>query len=134
MKKTRNCPSSMHCYAKLSEPKPSYLFPILKYFAKERHSIYLNRLKNHNKDWTQDKIFIRHKFTNTFRACDRVSQFLINNIIEKNRDEADEDLFLRIITFKVLIKFLLGNDLNVQLVRYVVKHFRPQNTVYSLRN
>ena len=51
---------------------------------------------------TEDPILQEFKFTNVYRACDRVSQYLINNVIYKNLDRySPEDTLLRILLFKV---------------------------------
>jgi hypothetical protein len=88
----------------MSEPKPSYLYPIIKYFAHERHSIYLNRLSGRCSSWTKDEILRRHKFTNTFRACDRVSQYLISDIINGGESESADDIFFKTLFFKTFNK------------------------------
>jgi hypothetical protein len=44
-------------------------------FAAERQRIYENRLTGGGQPWTADPILQQHKFTNVFRACDRVSHF-----------------------------------------------------------
>ena len=55
--------------------------------------------------WTKDHILQRYKFTNAYRAADRVSQYLIKNIIYNtdNHQSADE-IFFRIILFKLFNK------------------------------
>jgi len=50
---------------------------------------------------TRDPILARYRFTNVFRASDRVSQYLINHVIPGSRDSC-EDLFFRIMLFKIL--------------------------------
>lgn len=58
---------------------------------------------NEPSPWTQDEILLKHKFTNAYRASDRVSQYLIRNVIYKGSQEPDE-LFFRIILFKTFNK------------------------------
>ena len=56
--------------------------------------------------WTNDAILLKHKFTNVYRASDRVSQYLIRNVIYSD----DSDSFFsrryvfRIILFKIFNK------------------------------
>ena len=38
-------------------------------------------MNNKSAPWTSDYILQTYKFTNTYRASDRVSQYLINNVI-----------------------------------------------------
>jgi hypothetical protein len=49
-------------------------------FASERQQIYLSRLRGKTNSWTKDPVLQEHRFTNVFRAADRISQFLINKV------------------------------------------------------
>jgi hypothetical protein len=69
-------------------------------FAAERQAIFYRRMKQAEPPWTEDSILERHKFTNAYRASDRVSQFLINHVIYDGDSTADE-LFFRIMLFKL---------------------------------
>jgi hypothetical protein len=51
--------------------------------------------------WTEDAILARYKFTNPWRASDRVSQFLISDVIYGASDLTDEDLLVRIVLFRL---------------------------------
>ncbi len=50
-------------------------------FAVERQNIFFNRLLGYEAPWTRDAVMDKYKFTNAYRVLDRVSQFLISNII-----------------------------------------------------
>ncbi|MBB5396200.1 hypothetical protein HDC91_002249 [Mucilaginibacter sp. AK015] len=52
---------------------------------------------------TEDPILLKHKFTNAYRASDRVSQYLIKEVIYKGDQEPVEVLF-RILLFKIFNK------------------------------
>ena len=56
------------------------------YFAAERQEIFHNRLLGMPAPWTLDPILANYKFTNAYRASDRVSQYLIRHVIY--RDES----------------------------------------------
>ena len=56
--------------------------------------------KRQNYPWTDDEILGKYKFTNVFRATDRVSQFLIKNVIYKG-SQKPEEVFFRLILFKI---------------------------------
>ncbi len=76
------------------------------HFAYERQNVFFNRLLGKQAPWTDDPVIEKHKFTNTYRALDRVSQFLIQNIINMDIDaslSSDEKLF-RILLFKIFNK------------------------------
>ena len=51
--------------------------------------------------WTQDEILARYKFTNPWRASDRVSQFLIAEVIYGKPELPSEDLLVRIVLFRL---------------------------------
>jgi len=50
--------------------------------------------------WTQDPIIAQYKFTNVYRAADRVSQYLISDVIYAGPQEPDEIVF-RVLLFKL---------------------------------
>ncbi len=50
--------------------------------------------------WTSDPILARHKFTSVYRAADRVSQYLIREVIYSGPQDTQE-LAFRILLFKI---------------------------------
>jgi len=88
---------------KKTKPKPSKALDFYWQFAAERQNIFFNRFSLTPQPWTLDPILKKYKFTNAYRASDRVSQFLINDVIYKN-EVAPADLFLRIVLFKTFNK------------------------------
>jgi len=50
-------------------------------FAAERQRIFHSRAAGSAPPWTTDPILAAHRFTNAYRGADRVSQFLINEVI-----------------------------------------------------
>lgn len=71
------------------------------YFIQERMNIFWRKCEDCG-TLTNDPIFREYKFTNVYRACDRVSQYLIRNVIYKDLDKyTPEDVLLRILVFKV---------------------------------
>lgn len=89
-------------HSKLSSPKESEVYRTYWKFAVERQNIFFNRINN-KVHWTHDKILAKHKFTNAYRASDRVSQYLIKNVIYNHSQEPKEVLF-RILLFKTFNK------------------------------
>ena len=75
-------------------------------FASERQNIFFRRMRrSNNPTLTDNAILQTYKFTNSYRASDRVSQYLIKNVIysgEESRDRAD--IFFRIMLFKLFNK------------------------------
>lgn len=72
-------------------------------FATERQNIFFRRIDSPFSLWTEDAILARHKFTNAYRASDRVSQFLIRKVIY-NGPTTPNDIFFRTILFKLFNK------------------------------
>src|SRR5690348_12746124 len=79
---------------------PTPVFDTYWRFAAARQALYEARLQGQAAPWTTDPILRRHRFTNCYRAADRVSQFLISRVIYQGSQEPDEILF-RTLLFKV---------------------------------
>lgn len=71
------------------------------HLASERQRIFERRLAGEEPPWTADHILARYKFTNPWRASDRASQFLIREVIYREREVAPEDLLTRIVLFRL---------------------------------
>ena len=72
-------------------------------FAAERQAIFFRRIRDRNPPWTDDPILSRYKFTNVYRASDRVSQYLIRHVIYKG-DQSTEEVFFRTALFRFFNK------------------------------
>ena len=90
-------------YSKLAAPKPSVVYDTYWRFACERQNIFWRRLEKGPQPWTTDPILQRHRFTNAYRASDRVSQYLIRRVIY-DRQRSPEDTLFRLLLFKFLNK------------------------------
>lgn len=99
------------------------------YCAAERQEIFFKRLKNETPPYSSDPIFQTFKFCNTYRANDRVSQFLIKDIIYKFNDLSPSDQLFRIIFFRLLNKIETWETLEKKLGRVELKNFDFQ--IYS---
>ncbi|WP_265822647.1 nucleotide kinase domain-containing protein [Geovibrio ferrireducens] len=80
-------------------------------FAQKRQEIFFSRYNGFDEILINDSILKKYKFTNTYRASDRVSQYLIKEIIYKGSQEINE-LFFRIILFKLFNKIETWEYLN----------------------
>ncbi len=69
-------------------------------FAAERQKVYRRRLDGSCAALTKDPIIANHRFTNVYRASDRVSQHLIGSVIY-DRPRSWLDTFVRVLVFKV---------------------------------
>ena len=92
-----------HIFARLSPAIPSDVYETYWRFAAKRQDLFFKRVHRALPPWTNDPILSRFKFTNAYRASDRVSQYLIRSVIYSG-DQRPEELFFRIILFKLFNK------------------------------
>lgn len=69
-------------------------------FAAERQRVFMKRCAGEPLPWTKDEIIGAHRFTNVYRASDRVSQYLISRVIYEG-PQAVEEVFFRTLLFKI---------------------------------
>lgn len=68
--------------------------------AAERQTMFFRRLAGEPPPWTDDPVLRAHRFTNAYRASDRVSQFLINEVIYRAPFD-ERSIVLRVLLFKI---------------------------------
>ena len=75
------------------------------YFMQERMNMFWRKCDEECSSLTKDPILREYKFTNVYRACDRVSQYLISHVIYKDIEQyTPRDVLLRILVFKIFNK------------------------------
>jgi hypothetical protein len=79
---------------------PTAAFDTYWRFAAARQQVYAARLAGRPPPWTDDPILARHRFTNCFRASDRVSQYLITQVSYRGSQDWEE-VFFRTLLFKI---------------------------------
>ncbi len=86
------------------KPTPTTVYNTYWKFAAIRQETFFNRI-NHPRSgpWSDDPVLQSFKFTNAYRSADRVSQYLIKNVIYDGEQTPDE-VFFRIILFKLFNK------------------------------
>jgi hypothetical protein len=70
------------------------------HFAAERQRIFFRKAAGSQPPWTTDPILLRYRFTNAYRAADRVSQFLIRRVQAQGPQDPCA-LFFRTVLFKL---------------------------------
>ena len=70
------------------------------HLAAERQRIFFSRLRDQPPPWTDDPVLSTYRFTNAYRASDRVSQFLINDVIYGTSTDPPSTV-LRVLLFKI---------------------------------
>ncbi len=91
-------------------------------FAATRQQIFLRRIAGIPSPWTTDPILRIHRFTNVFRASDRVSQFLIRRVLYIG-DQTPREVFFRAILFKLFNKIETWRHLETLLGELTWKTF-----------
>ena len=85
--------------------KPTPVYNSYWRFAAERQNVFFRRLEGRPPPWTQDPVIRAHKFTNAYRASDRVSQYLIRRVIYRSDLPDDHvEIVFRIMLFKLFNK------------------------------
>jgi hypothetical protein len=86
--------------AKVSEVYESYWR-----FAAERQAVFFRRTRGETRPWTDNPVLAIFKFTNAYRASDRVSQYLIRRVIYRDDlPKSPREVFFRILLFKLFNK------------------------------
>lgn len=94
-------------------------------FAVERQRIFFNRLQQQF-PLTPDPILSVFKFTNAYRASDRVSQYLIRNVAYEGEQTAKE-VFFRTILFKLFNKIQTWELLTKTFEQVTYHEFRIEH-------
>jgi len=81
-------------------PRPG-VYELYWKFAYERQKILDARLAGKPAPWTDDAILLQYKFCNTFRAADRVSQYMIRDVCYREEQNLPEDRLFQIVTFRI---------------------------------
>lgn len=112
----------MDILRKRKEPTPSIVLDTYWRFAAKRQNVFFNRI-NRISPLTDDEILIKHKFTNAYRASDRVSQYLIKNVIYNSSSFSEIDTLLRILFFKIFNKISTWELVESEIGVIDIKHF-----------
>src|SRR5689334_6219368 len=84
---------------------PTEVFDTYWRFAARRQRVYLSRLRHESPPWSDDPILREYRFTNVFRAADRVSQYLLREVLYSDRAPTDPtNVIFRVLLFKLFNK------------------------------
>ena len=118
---------SLHIFTRLAPAKPTIVYDTYWRFAAERQAIFFRRVSGTLYPWTKDRILQTYKFTNAYRAADRVSQYLIKKVIYEG-EQTPNEIFFRILLFKIFNKIetweLLQRELGtISYADYSYRHY-----------
>src|SRR5688572_8854202 len=94
--RTKRSDAAPYGFTSISPAIPTRVFDTYWKFACERQCVFFKRALGDPPPWTNDDILLQYKFTNAYRASDRVSQFLIKCVIY-NGEQSPKALFFRIL-------------------------------------
>jgi hypothetical protein len=83
-------------------------------FAAKRQQMFMRRVAGSAPPWTDDGVLGVHRFTNVYRASDRVSQYLIRHVLYDG-SRAPEEVFFRAILFKLFNRIETWEELTRSL-------------------
>jgi hypothetical protein len=81
-------------------PTPSPVYDTYWDFAARRQDIFHRRVRGEPAPWTTDPVLTAHRFTNPYRAADRVSQYLIKHVAYWG-DQSPYETVFRVLLFKL---------------------------------
>lgn len=108
--------------------KRQEVYDLYWYFACERQNIFWKKLNGSPAPWTKDPILQTYKFCNSYRVNDRVSQYLLKNVIYNGKNYSKETMLFRIILFKLFNKestweLLINNFKDITLDNFNQKEY-----------
>ncbi len=106
---------------------PTEVYDAFWRFAAERQAIFERRRKNLAPPWTDDPVLLANKFTNVYRASDRISQYLIRNVIYTGGSFGSEDTVFRILLFKIFNKIETWKLLEREFGEISISNFSPEH-------
>jgi hypothetical protein len=116
----RPAPAPIEVAGRILHPTP--VFDTYWRFAARRQAVYQARLDGRPGPWTDDPILLRHRFTNCYRAADRVSQFLIRHVSYTGSQDVQEVVF-RTLLFKMFNRVSTWQLLSEELGEITWKDF-----------
>jgi hypothetical protein len=84
------------------------------HFAARRQELLMRRLNGEPAPWTDDPVLASYRFTNVYRAADRVSQYLIRHILY-NGSQTSEEILFRTLLFKFFNRIETWEELTAKL-------------------
>lgn len=112
-------------FIKRKKPEVSKVFDTYWNFAVKRQDAFYSRVEGNKGPWSDDPIISTYKFTNAYRASDRVSQYLIRNVIYTGSWSL-RDTFFRILLFKLFNKIETWELLESQFGEISIQNFDLQ--------
>jgi hypothetical protein len=121
--------------AKRRPPTPSSVYDTFWRFACERQQMFDRRVAMCPYPWTADPILHHYRFTNAYRASDRVSQYLLRNVIyRRDLPTSPREVIFRILLFKLFNRIDTWKLLDLDFGPITHKRFRFETFAERLTN
>jgi hypothetical protein len=101
-------------FSSLAPAAPTVVYDTYWKFAGERQATFFRRQRGEPFPWSEDDVLTTYKFTNAYRASDRVSQYLIRSVIYDG-PQTPQEVFFRVILFKLFNKIETWEMLEAEL-------------------
>lgn len=108
-------------FVKLAKPQKSNVYDTYWKFAVSRNEVFTRRLTDPYGPWTNDPVIRANRFTNIFRASDRVSQYLIS--LQYSEEHDVKEAFFKTLLFKIFNKIETYNYLDKELGNISSRNF-----------
>lgn len=82
----------------------AHIYDLYWQFASKRQFAFERRVAGENPPWTDDPILQEYKFCNVYRAADRVSQYMIQQICYQEESCTPADRLFQIVAFRAFSK------------------------------
>lgn len=105
--------------------KATPVFDAYWHFAAERQRLFMRRVVGSPYPWTDDPVLRRFRFTNAYRASDRVSQYLIRHVLYEGA-QTPRELFFRAMLFKLFNRIETWDALVTQFGIPTACDYRPE--------
>lgn len=129
MKKiNRNTQTGLTIINPIAPAIPTAVYDSYWRFAVLRQEIFFNRLYQSDYPWTSDPILSEYKFTNAYRASDRVSQYLIRKVIyDENAPSTSKEILFRVLLFKLFNKIETWELLKQKFGQITFEEYKFEN-------
>lgn len=116
--------SGFTIYKPLAPAKITEVYDSYWKFAVLRQETFFDRINGGKFPWTKDPVISKYKFTNAYRAADRVSQYLIRNVIYNDELPSEpKEILFRILLFKLFNKIETWELLTSELGNIIYEDF-----------
>lgn len=112
--------------------RPTRVFATYWRYACQRQEIFYRRLLHQTPPWTDDPILRSHRFTNVYRASDRVTQYLVGRVIPGSL--SPRDVLFRTILFKIFNRVATWEELRAVVGEPHVEEFDVDRYDQALTN